>query len=218
MRLVLAALALAACSQGEATQPSASAPVAPAKPVAPQKPVAPPTRVVETPPADAAVVAEDPARVEVALESADGAADVSGSMSKRRPENDLGKQIEALGSGSSDAGPHGRIVVQDRKALDDTDLDVDRVLAKMMAAYMAGLQRCYKVALARDATAHGSLVLDLTIAENGIVSKADVTGFDDALSACVRSQVTRWRFWPPKQSDGSATEAAFQLTLQLTAR
>jgi hypothetical protein len=100
----------------------------------------------------------------------------------------------------------------DKIDLSDTSLDADRVLMKIMSAYMAGMKRCYRDELKVDPTAQGKIVLELTVGENGRISSATATGFEAGVSSCVQTQMAAWRFPVPKAADGSATTAAFRLS------
>ena len=90
------------------------------------------------------------------------------------------------------------------------------VVRKIMSTYMAGLKRCYKQGLKTDPTLRGKLAIDLTVNEMGRVTHHSARGFDAAVDACVESQLGNWRFPVPKDVDGEATEASFQLTFTMS--
>jgi hypothetical protein len=80
---------------------------------------------------------------------------------------------------------------------------------------MAGLKRCYKNYLVKDASARGKVTLSLTINETGRTVKGNASGFADEVDQCITSQMGSWRFPIPKDKDGEATTADFAITLQL---
>ncbi|CAN5917382.1 hypothetical protein BH11MYX2_BH11MYX2_17610 [soil metagenome] len=123
---------------------------------------------------------------------------------------------ESAGGGKGDEkAPTGRIAVSDKQSFDDSTLTPDIVLAKIQSAYMAGLKRCYKTYLAKDASARGKVTLSLTINETGRTTSGKAKGFADEVDTCISAQMGSWRFPIPKDKDGEATEASFAITLQL---
>lgn len=159
-----------------------------------------------------------------------GGPDDGGDLDKRPPGSDLAQQIEALrnsgkdvslggrghraGSGSATTtGPTGRITISDKRAFDNTTLTVDVVLAKVMAAYMAGVKRCYRQMLAIDPSARGKMKLAFTVNEAGRVVSPKATGFDAQLDECIAGHTRAWRFAVPKDADGEPTEASFDLVM-----
>jgi len=124
--------------------------------------------------------------------------------------------IESAGGGkTSEHSPQGRISVSDKSSPDDSTLTPDMVLQKIMSAYMAGLKRCYKTFLNKDASARGKVTLSLTVNATGRTTKGAASGFAPEVDTCITAQMGTWRFPVPKDKDGSATEANFQITLQL---
>src|SRR4051794_40019521 len=111
--------------------------------------------------------------------------------------------------------PAGRVLITEKRALDDTTLSADDVLQKFMSAYLPAVSGCYQQTLARDATARGKLQIAFTVADSGRVTKANVSGFDEQLDACVKDTSPGWAFVRPKDKAGKPTSAGFQLTLQL---
>jgi hypothetical protein len=123
---------------------------------------------------------------------------------------------ESIGTGKTvEKGPAGRISVSDKQSFDESTLTPDEVLRKIQQAYMAGLKRCYKQYLNKDASARGKVTLALTINETGRTTKGNAKGFADEVDTCIGGQMSSWRFPVPKDKDGEATEASFAITLQL---
>jgi hypothetical protein len=123
---------------------------------------------------------------------------------------------ESAGGGKIDEkAPTGRIAVSDKQSFDESTLTPDIVLAKIQSAYMAGLKRCYKTYLAKDASARGKVTLSLTINETGRTTSGNAKGFAGEVDSCISAQMGSWRFPIPKDKDGEATEASFAITLQL---
>ncbi len=118
-----------------------------------------------------------------------------------------GKNVEKV--------PTGRISVSDKKAFDDSSLTPDAVLRKIMNAYMSGLKRCHKDLLKKDPTARGKVKLGFTVNESGRTVSPKATGFSSDLDACIEGLMSNWRFDVPKDSDNEATEASFEIALQL---
>jgi hypothetical protein len=180
-----------------------------------------------------------------------------GDMSKRNPNTDLGKQVDAVKEGNktvsaggggrgtrgdgdprvgtgtgpkinapggidsagggkqTEKGPAGRISVSNKTSLDETSLTPDLVLAKILSVYMAGLKRCYKNYLTKDATARGKVGLAFTVTESGNVVNGAASGFATEVDQCINGLMAGWRFPGPKDKDGEKTQATFQITLQL---
>jgi len=128
---------------------------------------------------------------------------------------DVGGVSSAGGGKNVEKGPAGRISVASKKALDDSSLSPDAVLAKIQQIYMAGLKRCYKNYLVKDATARGKVTLSLTVTESGSVVNGRANGFAGEVDSCITAQMAGWRFPIPKDKDGDKTEANFAITLQL---
>ena len=180
-----------------------------------------------------------------------------GDMSKRNPNADLGKQVDAVkegnktvtaggggrgtrgdgdprvgtGSGTkinapggidsagggkqTEKGPAGRISVASKSTIDETNLTPDMVLAKIQQIYMAGLKRCYKNYLNKDASARGKVTLGFTVTESGGVVNGKANGFAGEVDECINGQMAGWRFPGPKDKDGEKAQATFSITLQL---
>ena len=124
--------------------------------------------------------------------------------------------IESAGGGKgAEHAPTGRISVADKQSFDESSLTPDIVLSKIQSAYMAGLKRCYKDYLKKDASARGKVTLQLSINATGRTVKGAAHGFAGEVDECIGGQMSSWRFPVPKDKDGEATEASFAITLQL---
>jgi hypothetical protein len=122
---------------------------------------------------------------------------------------------ETAGGPKEEKAPTGRISVADKQTFDESSLTPDIVLSKIQSAYMAGLKRCYKEYLKKDASARGKVTLSLTVNETGRTVKGAAKGFASEVDSCIGNQMSSWRFPVPKDKDGEATEASFAITLQL---
>jgi hypothetical protein len=129
--------------------------------------------------------------------------------------NGPGGTESAGGGKQTEQGPSGRISVSDKQSFDESTLTPDIVLSKIQSAYMAGLKRCYKEYLKKDASARGKVTLALTINETGRTVKGAAHGFASEVDECIGNLMTGWRFPIPKDKDGDPTEASFSITLQL---
>ncbi len=98
---------------------------------------------------------------------------------------------------------------------DKTSLSIDDVIAKINGPYMAGLQRCYKAGLLHHGDLGGKVSVSFTVDEHGRVSDASATGVANDVDDCVKDQMLRWHFSPPKDKDGDPTDAEFKLGLVL---
>jgi hypothetical protein len=124
--------------------------------------------------------------------------------------------VESAGGGKGEEkAPTGRISVSEKTGGEDTTLSPDAVLAKIQSAYMAGLKRCYKEYLKKDASARGKVTLSLTINETGRTVKGAAHGFAGEVDECISGLMAGWRFPIPKDKDGEATSSDFAITLQL---
>lgn len=129
--------------------------------------------------------------------------------------NGPGGTESAGGGKGQEKAPSGRISVADKQSFDESTLTPDVVLAKIISAYMAGLKRCYKEFLKKDASARGKVTLSLTVNETGRTVKGAAHGFAGEVDGCIGTLMTGWRFPIPKDKDGEVTEASFSITLQL---
>jgi hypothetical protein len=123
--------------------------------------------------------------------------------------------VSAGGGKGEEKVPSGRISVSEKQTFDESTLNADAVLAKIMSAYMAGLKRCHKETLKTDPSARGKVVLKFTVNESGRVVSPSAKGFDATLDACIRGRMESWRFAEPKDKDGDPTDATFQIALAL---
>ncbi len=124
--------------------------------------------------------------------------------------------LDSAGGGKTvEKGPAGRISVSDKKSFDESSLTPDIVLSKIQSVYMAGLKRCYKTYLNKDASARGKVTLSLTVNATGRTVNGNAKGFAGEVDDCITAQMGGWRFPIPKDKDGEATEASFAITLQL---
>ena len=112
-------------------------------------------------------------------------------------------------------GPQGRISVAGKQGGDDSTLTPDAVLSKILNAYMAGLKRCYKQYLNKEASARGAVSLSFTVNETGRLVNGNAKGFASEVDSCIQGQMGTWRFPVPKDKDNEATDANFAITLQL---
>ena len=97
---------------------------------------------------------------------------------------------ETAGGPKEEKAPTGRIQVAEKQTFDDSSLTPDIVLAKIQSAYMAGIKRCYKEHLKKDASARGKVTLDLTVNETGRTTSGKANGFASEIDDCIsRSDV-----------------------------
>ena len=89
------------------------------------------------------------------------------------------------------------------------------MLSKIQSVYMAGLKRCYREFLKKDASARGKVTLSLTVNESGRAVKGAAHGFASEVDECISGLMSTWRFPIPKDKDGEATDANFEIALQL---
>jgi outer membrane biosynthesis protein TonB len=136
--------------------------------------------------------------------SGPGVTGPGGPVSANGPDGKSGEKV-----------PTGRISVSDKKTFDDSTLTPDAVLRKIMSAYMGGLKRCHKELLKTDPTARGKVKLAFTVNATGRTVSPHASGIADALDTCIQGQMGNWRFDIPKDSDGEATDASFEISLQL---
>ncbi|HVV84977.1 MAG TPA: AgmX/PglI C-terminal domain-containing protein [Kofleriaceae bacterium] len=123
--------------------------------------------------------------------------------------------VSASGPDRQEKVPEGRINVSDKKSFDDSTLTPDAVLRKIQNAYMSGIKRCQKATLLKDPTARGKVKLNFTVNATGKVVSPKANGFDPDLDSCITSLMGNWRFDIPKDSDGEATDASFEIGLML---
>ena len=110
------------------------------------------------------------------------------------------------------AKPRPRVAFVFTKALAETSISDEMLLARVQAQYTPGLRRCYGEELARQPDAAGKVVLKFSVAPAGATTKVDVSG---PAAACIQHEVEGWTFQPPMK-DGAAVEAPFMLKLALS--
>ena len=82
--------------------------------------------------------------------------------------------------------PTGRIKVGEQAGVRRLDADARTSCSrKIQSAYMAGLKRCYKEYLKKDASARGKVTLSLTVNETGRTVKGNAKGFADEVDDCI---------------------------------
>jgi hypothetical protein len=111
--------------------------------------------------------------------------------------------------------PAGRVQVATKKTFDDTSLTPDAVLGRLQQTYFQGIKRCYKDHLAKHRHDKGRVELAFTVDKDGRVVSPTVKGFTGELDTCIKAQMDSWKFPPPKDEDGEATDASFSITLAL---
>jgi hypothetical protein len=122
---------------------------------------------------------------------------------------------EVAGGPKVEHAPTGRISVSEKSALDESNLSAESVLAKIQAAYMSAIKRCYTSYLKKDASARGKVALSFTVNETGRTLQGAARGFAGEVDECIGGLMSTWRFPVPKDKDGEATSAQFAITLQL---
>jgi hypothetical protein len=122
---------------------------------------------------------------------------------------------EVAGGPKIEHAPTGRISVSEKNALDESNLSAESVLAKIQAAYMSAIKRCYTAYLKKDASARGKVALAFTVNETGRTVQGKANGFAGEVDECIGGLMSTWRFPTPKDKDGDATSAQFAITLQL---
>lgn len=111
--------------------------------------------------------------------------------------------------------PPGRVIPGTVKPEQTTTLTPAAVLDIIQSTYLAGLQRCYRLGLAQDATLSGRVSISFTVDERGRVTDPDASGLSSQVDSCISDQMTRWRFPVPKDKSGATTDAAFSVSLAL---
>jgi hypothetical protein len=110
----------------------------------------------------------------------------------------------------------GRIVIKPLPGGGDpTTLTPQAVLDKINSAYIAGLQRCYRLGQNEDASLEGKIALELTVDAHGRVADHSANGLTPKVDTCVASFMTTWHFGIPRDKAGEATEASFKISLLL---
>ncbi len=123
---------------------------------------------------------------------------------------------ESAGGGKvAEKSPTGRITVSSKSGSDDSSLSPQAVLDKINKVYMGAIKRCYTQHLKVEASARGAVALSFTVNETGRLVNGLAKGFAGEVDTCIQGNMATWRFPVPKDSDNEATDANFQITLQL---
>ena len=111
--------------------------------------------------------------------------------------------------------PAGRVSISSKQAHDPSTLKAGDVAAKLAAAYLGGVRRCYQVALARRPGTRGTLTLAFTVNAVGKTTAISAKGFDDEIAGCVAKQAAGWRFPIPQSTYAEPRNARFTIVLAL---
>ncbi len=132
------------------------------------------------------------------------------------PVVDGPNSVDPLARGG-EQGPNVRVVPADRpRGGDDNTLMPDAVLSRIMGLYLSQLQRCYRDYLRDDASARGKVALVFTVNASGRVVDAHASGVAALVDSCIEVRMSGWTFPAPKaRQGGEATEASFDISLQL---
>ncbi|MBA3819467.1 MAG: hypothetical protein H0X17_11285 [Deltaproteobacteria bacterium] len=84
----------------------------------------------------------------------------------------------------------------------------DQIVAKVQSAYLTGLQRCHKNALADQAASKVTLMF--TVDDQGAIKRPTVSAPGTGIEACVRLRMQSWRF----PEAGQSTMVSLTLALQ----
>jgi hypothetical protein len=115
-----------------------------------------------------------------------------------------------------ESGPSVRVLPGDPPTGDRTTLTPDAVLSRVMGMYLSQLQRCYRDYLKTDASARGRVTLAFTVNTSGRVVSAQASGVAQLVDTCIQTRMSAWTFEVPRaKRGGDATEASFDITLQL---
>lgn len=110
--------------------------------------------------------------------------------------------------------PPGTVSISSRQAHDPSSLTANQVVAKIQAAYLGPVRRCYRDALARRPGLRGTLRLDFIVNAIGKVDELSVKGVD-AVAACVGRHAAGWRFPIPQSTYREPRNARFTIGLAL---
>jgi hypothetical protein len=140
---------------------------------------------------------------------------------RARIGTDRGLQIADQSITHTQPGTHplertGRIQIQPLPGSDGgTSLTPQSVLEKIQSAYIAGLQRCYRIGQNEDAGLEGRIAIELTVDAHGRVTEPSAAGLTPKVDACVAGFMSSWHFGIPKDKSGEATDATFKIALVL---
>lgn len=200
MRIALALLVIAACSKSSAPDKTKSAdrgPIGGAEPVGT--------------PASGSAATTEPGR-ETHVGSANSG--ILAQQAKAALEPDAGSELPP-DLGSNAKGPSGKITIASKTSFDKTNLSADVVAEKIEKEHLAALGNCYRATLARAPKIEGQATLALTVKPDGKLASAKATAPDPALQNCFSQAMQTWTFPVPKNADGEATDAGFQVALKL---
>jgi hypothetical protein len=111
--------------------------------------------------------------------------------------------------------PKARVTVESSRALDDTSLTANAMLERVTSTYMAGIKRCYASGLQNQTSLRGRVTLKFQVTDAGRVDSVLVTGFAKDIDTCLSDRLAKWVFGAPKDKKGEATNASFEIVLQL---
>ncbi|HEY4241999.1 MAG TPA: hypothetical protein VGM88_19400 [Kofleriaceae bacterium] len=109
----------------------------------------------------------------------------------------------------------GTAKIADARTTEHTSLTAETVTAKIAAAYMAGIQRCYKIGLRKDATLRGHEQLSFRVEETGKITPLSASGVDATVDHCIFDLMSTWHFPIPKDAGGETDAAFFSVNLLL---
>ncbi len=132
-----------------------------------------------------------------------------------RLEVDQLRAVRAVRVPEVDHALGARTAAANRPTGDASSLSPEAVLSKIQSDYMEGIERCYREYLKNDASARGKVALSLTVNETGRTVKGVAHGFAAEVDECITGQMSTWRFPIPKDKDGDATDANFEIALEL---
>ncbi|HET9988621.1 MAG TPA: hypothetical protein VFQ65_08870 [Kofleriaceae bacterium] len=109
-----------------------------------------------------------------------------------------------------------RIVIKPLPGIGDaTTLTPQAVLDKIQSAYLAGLQRCYRLGQNEDAGLEGKIAIEFSVDAHGRVADPAAAGLTPKVDGCVQGFMSSWHFGIPKDKAGQATDATFKIALVL---
>jgi biopolymer transport protein ExbD len=134
----------------------------------------------------------------------------------RVPGADLQAQIDAVKAQGKTVAIGGgqrtsRLTIKSKSITPSSSLTADVMLAKVLAVYGSGIQRCAKATKPETAT------LAFAITETGRADKPKVTGAGPSTIDCLAGLIGNWRFPVPKAADGSATSVSGELVIEIAA-
>ncbi len=85
----------------------------------------------------------------------------------------------------------------------------------MKRDYEARVEVCYQKLLRSNAKAAGHVEVALRAGEDGTITVPKLEAFDPTLEACVREELERWAFAPPRDGNGQPTVVTVEATTNL---